>query len=48
MTTGHLKLSLAVRRVTFAPLQNAQLPALKHFIVYIGVENYGFDASLIS
>lgn len=30
----------------FASLQNAQLPALKTLIVYIGVENYGFDASL--
>lgn len=30
----------------FASLQNSQLPALKTLIVYIGVENYGFDASL--
>ncbi|HEA2315006.1 TPA: STM4015 family protein, partial [Escherichia coli] len=30
----------------FASLQNSQLPALKTLIVYIGVEDYGFDASL--
>ncbi|WP_232744905.1 hypothetical protein, partial [Haemophilus influenzae] len=32
----------------FASLQNSQLPALKTLIVYIGVEDYGFDASLES
>ncbi|ENA3357012.1 STM4015 family protein [Escherichia coli] len=30
----------------FASLQNAHLPALKTLIVYIGVEDYGFDASM--
>ncbi|EGO8033106.1 cytoplasmic protein [Escherichia coli] len=30
----------------FASLQNSQLPALKTLIVYIGVEDYGFDASM--
>ena len=30
----------------FASLQNSQLPALKTLIVYIGVEDYGFDTSL--
>ena len=30
----------------FASMQNSQLPAFKTLIVYIGVENYGFDASL--
>ncbi|WP_115775584.1 STM4015 family protein [Escherichia marmotae] len=30
----------------FASLQNAHLPALKTLIVYIGIENYGFDASI--
>ncbi|MFB4182078.1 STM4015 family protein [Escherichia fergusonii] len=32
----------------FASLQNSQLPALKTLIVYIGIENYGFDVSLDS
>lgn len=30
----------------FASLQNSQMPALKTLIVYIGIENYGFDASM--